>query len=83
MMQSYASAAKLRGGWPILFLGTKAIAQAGTQPPRTVINDPSSGRTNLVSPKLSGDFRDHRSLRGAQNDAIWHDAFMHQSPQGD
>jgi hypothetical protein len=32
---------QLRGGGPILFLGTKAMAQAGTPPPRTVIGDPS------------------------------------------
>jgi hypothetical protein len=41
MMQSCASAVKLRGGGPILFLGTKAMAQTGTPPPRTVIGDPS------------------------------------------
>jgi hypothetical protein len=41
MMQSCASAAKLRGGGPILFLGMKAMAQTGTPPPRTVIGDPS------------------------------------------
>jgi hypothetical protein len=41
MMQSCASAAKLRGSGPTLFLGTKAIVSAGTPPPRTVIGDPS------------------------------------------
>ena len=81
MMQSYASAAKLRGGGPILFLGTKAMAQAGTPPPRTVIGDPS--QADGLGPKLSGVFSDLLSLRRAQNDAIRHHAFAHQSPQGD
>src|SRR6516165_3718413 len=57
MMQSCASAAKLRGGGPILFLGTKAMTQAGTPPPRTVIGDPSQagglGRNCPVSSATS------------------------------
>jgi hypothetical protein len=57
MMQSCASAAKLRGGGPILFLGAKAMAQAGTSPPRTVIGDPSQadglGRNCQVSSATS------------------------------
>src|SRR5258707_7716847 len=81
MMHSCASAAKLRGGGPILFLGTKAMAQAGTPPPRTVIGDPS--QADGLGPKLSGVFSDLRSLRRAQNHAIWHHALAHQAPQGD
>src|SRR5258708_13819333 len=81
MMHSCASAAKLRGGGPILFLGTKAMAQAGTPPPRTVIGDPS--QADGLGPKLSGVFSDLRSLRQAQNHAIWHHALAHQAPQGD
>ena len=49
--------AKLRGGGPILFLGTKAIGFAGTPPPRTVIGDPSQadglGRNCPVSSATS------------------------------
>ena len=41
MMQPCASAAKLRGGGPILRVGTEAMSIAGTPPPRTVIGDPS------------------------------------------
>ena len=41
MMQSYASAAKLRSGGPILPLGMTAMSHLGTPPPRTVIGDPS------------------------------------------
>ena len=36
MMQSCASAAKLRGGGPILFLGMKAMGISGLPPPRIV-----------------------------------------------
>ena len=80
MMQPCASAAKLRGGGPILFLGTKAMAQAGTPPPRTVIGDPS--QADGLGPKLSGVFSDLRSLRRAQNNAIRHHALSHEPPQG-
>ena len=41
MMQYCASAAKLRGGGPILHNGVKAVVSPGTPPPRTVIGDPS------------------------------------------
>jgi len=41
MMQSCASAAKLRSGGPILPVGTKAKGHAGIPPPRTVIGVPS------------------------------------------
>ena len=41
MMQSCASAAKLRSGGPILPFGTKAKGRLGIPPPRTVIGDPS------------------------------------------
>src|SRR5271168_5487708 len=40
----------------------------------------TSGRTG---PKLSGVFSVLRSLRRAQNDAIWHHALSHEPPQGD
>src|SRR6516164_1620779 len=81
MMQSCASAAKLRGGGPILFLGTKAMTQAGTPPPRTVIGDPSQA-VGLGQNYFSV-FNDLSSLRRPQNDAIWHHALSHEPPQGD
>ena len=37
MMQSCASAAKLRGGGPILNLGSKTMSNLGLPPPRIVI----------------------------------------------
>jgi hypothetical protein len=37
MMQSYASAAKLQGGGPILNRGTQAMSNIGLPPPRIVI----------------------------------------------
>jgi len=42
MMQSYASAAKLRGGGPILNRGTQAMSNIGLPPPRIVIGSPST-----------------------------------------
>ena len=41
MMQPCASAAKLRSGGPILFLGITAMAQTGTRHLEIVIGDPS------------------------------------------
>ena len=41
MMQSCASAAKLRSGGPILPFGIKAKGRLGIPPPRTVIGVPS------------------------------------------
>jgi hypothetical protein len=42
MMQSSASAAKLRGGGPILNRGSKAMCNIGLPPPRYVNCSPSS-----------------------------------------
>jgi hypothetical protein len=39
MMQPCASAAKLRGGGPILHRGSAAMLALGSPPPRTVIGD--------------------------------------------
>ena len=51
LMQCCASAAKLRGGGPILDRGIEAKVKHGTPPPRTVIGDPPQAwRTG---PKLS------------------------------
>ena len=40
MMHACASAARLRGGGPILDVGAKAMTRHGTPPPRTVIASP-------------------------------------------
>jgi hypothetical protein len=40
MMQPCASAAKLRGGGPILHRGSAAMLALGSPPPRTVIGGP-------------------------------------------
>ena len=54
MMQSCASAAKLRSGGPILPFGMKAKGRLGIPPPRTVIGVPSPvdgpGRNCWVNP---------------------------------
>lgn len=51
-MQSYASAAKLRGGRPILNRGVKAIPRFGSPPPRIVIGSnyaPTRSSRNCLS----------------------------------
>jgi hypothetical protein len=56
MMQSYASAAELRGGGSILFRGAKAMSGIGTPPPRFVICGPvviQMDRRNSHSRRLS------------------------------
>jgi hypothetical protein len=81
MMQSCASAAKLRGGGPILCHGVIShgvhrVTATSNRHRRPV----TSGRTG---PKLSGAFSNLRSLRRAQNDAVRHHALPHEPPQGD
>ena len=51
MMQSCASAAKLRSGGPILPIGMKAKGHVGIPPPRTIIGAPSqaNGQTKAQS----------------------------------
>jgi hypothetical protein len=49
-MHACASAAKLRGGGPILIDGIKAMDETGTPPPRTVIGDPSLARQTRPKP---------------------------------
>jgi hypothetical protein len=70
MMQSCASAAKLRGGGPILCYGVISMQCIGSPPPRTVIG---------YRHKLDG----LGLLRRAQNDAVRHHALSHEPPQGD
>src|SRR5262249_503703 len=57
MMHACASAAKLRGGGPILKAGIAAMGESGTPPPRTVIANPS---------RLSGRERSHNLGRKHQ-----------------
>jgi hypothetical protein len=81
MMQSCASAAKLRSGGPILSVGMKAKGLIGIPPPRTVIGAPSQpygqGRN------CQGAVSVFRSLCRTQNDAVGYSALPHQPPQGD
>src|SRR5216683_3638972 len=44
MMQSCASAAKLRGGGPILVVGVCAMSVCGSPPPRIIIGSPSESQ---------------------------------------
>jgi hypothetical protein len=81
MMQSCASAAKLRSGGPILPFGIES--QGNTSGPRHL--EPSSAvrhkRTDFA--EIVGCFSDLHSLCGTQNDTIWHNALPHEPPQGD
>src|SRR5438132_4393106 len=52
MMQSYASAAKLRGGGPILNRGSKTMSNIGLSPPRIVICSSASIRERTAEPQL-------------------------------
>ena len=82
MMQSCASAAKLRGGGPILHNGVKAVVSPGTPPPRTVIGDLS--RACGQGRKPSGVFlATPPSVCGTEDEALGHDAIAYEVPQGD
>jgi len=82
MMQSCASAAKLRGGGPILHNGMKAMVFAGPRhlepssaPHRGADRDRQAiGRRTFNSPCSS---------RRAHRDTLWNHALPHQSPQRD
>ena len=81
MMQSCASAAKLRSGGPILPVGMKAKGLVGAPPPRTVIGAPSQacgqGRNYRDA------FSVLRSLCRTHNDAVRDNTLPHEPPQGD
>jgi hypothetical protein len=81
MMQSCASAAKLRSGGPILPIGIKAKGQCRVPPPRTVIGARHK-RTDKAEtfgvPSASSVL-----LCRTQNDAVRHNALPHKPPQGD
>src|SRR5882672_3047751 len=79
MMQSCASAAKLRSGGPILSVGMKAKGLIGISPPRTVIGALSQGQGR----NCRGAVSILRLLCQTQNDAVEYNALPHQPPQGD
>ena len=81
MMQSCASAAKLRSGGPILPFGVKAKGRLGFPPPRTVIGVPSQAYGQ--GRNCRGAFSVLRSLCWTQNNAIRDNALPHEPPQGD
>ena len=79
MMQSYASAAKLRGSGPILHRGLKAME--GTSDHRHLGSSsvaPSMGRQSGCS--VVPRFPCHRSRRRTQDDALWHLARHDETP---
>jgi len=78
MMQSCASAAKLRSGGPILPFGIKAKGLLGIPPPRTVIGVPSQAYGQ--DRNCQGVFSILRSLCRTQNDAIRDNALPHEPP---
>ena len=81
MMQSCASAAKLRSGGPILPFGVKAKGRLGIPPPRTVIGVPSQAYGQ--GRNCQGAFSVLRSLCRTQNDTVGYNALPHEAPQGD
>src|SRR5271170_51351 len=81
MMQSCASAAKLRSGGPILPFGMKAKGPLGIPPPRTVIGVPSQAYGQ--GRNCRGTFSVLRSLCRTENNAVRDNAHPHEPPQGD
>src|SRR5215475_12893157 len=80
MMQPCASAAKLRGGGPILCYG---VISHGVHRVTATSNRHRRSITGPTGPKLSGAFSNLRSLRRAQNDSVRHYSLSHEPPQGD
>ena len=81
MMQSCASAAKLRSGGPILPIGMKAKGLVGNPPPRTVIGIPSQAYER--GRNCRGTLSVLQSLCQTQNDAVRYNALPHEPPQSD
>src|SRR3954469_9719593 len=82
MMHACASAAKLRGGGPILTRGSKAIAGVGIPPPRTVRGSLPRWRERAAKRELLVDARRSSGHR-AQGDPLRGLAGGHQTPQRD
>ena len=78
MMQSCASAAKLRSGGPILPIGMKAKGHVGIPPPRTIIGAPS--QANGQDRNCRGNFSILHSLCRTQNDAVRYNALPNEPP---
>src|SRR4051794_40936852 len=81
-MHACASAAKLRGGGPILTRGSKAIAWVGIPPPRTVLGSLPRWRERAAKRNLLVDARRSSGHR-AQGDPLRGLAGGHQTPQRD
>ena len=81
MMQSCASAAKLRSGGPILPIGMKAKGHVGIPPPRTIIGAPS--QANGQDGNCRGTFSVLHLLCRTQNDAVRYNALPNEPPQSD
>src|SRR5690242_5023960 len=79
MMQSCASAAKLRSGGPILRIGMKAKGHVGIPPPRTIIGAPS--QANGQDRNCRGNFSILHSLCRTQNDAVRYNALPNASEE--
>ena len=78
MMQTCASAAKLRSDRPILPVGTKAKGRTGIPPARTVIY--ASSQADGRDRNYGGAFSVLRSLGRTQSNAVWYNALPHKSP---
>ena len=78
MMQSCASAAKLRSGGPILPFGLKPRDLSGFRH----LEPLSASRHERTRPNR-GAFSVLRSLYSTQNHAVRDNALPHESPQGD
>ena len=83
MMQSSASAAKLRGGGPILQRGMSAIGRPGSPPPRIVIASPPGNHGRAAKPSRGLRCGRARSRRRTQDDTVRRLAGGHQTPQRD
>src|SRR3712207_7995575 len=82
MMQPCASAAKLRGGGPILHRGSTAMLALGSPPPRTVIGLAPRGRDGAPNP-LARELVQPSPSGRAQDEALRHLTGGHQLPEPD
>src|SRR4051794_28993237 len=82
MMQPCASAARLRGGRPILHRGSAAMLALGSPPPRTVIGRPPRWRGGAPNPLAREAVRSSPSRR-PQGETLRHLARGRQLPQRD
>ena len=83
MMQPCASAARLRGGGPILQCGMRAIGRPGSPPPRIVIASPPGNYGRAAKPSRGPRFGRAPSRRRTQDDTVRGLAGGHQTPQRD